>query len=447
MHPIINPCYSRWNDRHLVLQKSPKVEGVYRLLPMKAADIPKIEAADTDAGRGNQRRRTLVASCGAHILHDGYSDLLYVLLPIWQTAFGLSFIQVGLLKTSYSGAMAGLQIPSSLLAERLGERQMLVAGTLIAATSFLLAGLSGSFVALAIFLVIGGAGASVQHPLGSALIARTFEGKHQRAALSAYNFSGDLGKMLLPAAVAGIIAVSDWNSATLIVGALGLFVAAVIYLAIPGELAAGAHHHAALETPAMPVNQRAPARARQGFYALSAIGIIDSATRTGFLTFLPFLLTAKGASVPQIGLALALVFAGGAAGKFMCGLIAIRAGILRTVIITECVTAAGIIALLPLSIPLSLVLLPVIGVALNGTSSVLYGTVAELVPAQKRSRAFGIFYTFTIGAGALSPTLYGAISDVLGVPRTLVLIALIVLVTVPLTALLRPVIVELSRAQ
>jgi len=197
----------------------------------------------------------------------------------------------------------------------------------------------------------------------------------------------------------------------------------------------------------MPANQRAPARARQGFYALSAIGIIDSATRTGFLTFLPFLLTAKGASVPQIGLALALVFAGGAAGKFMCGLIAIRAGILRTVIITECVTAAGIIARLPLSIPLSLVLLPVIGVALNGTSSVLYGTVAELVPAQKRSRAFGIFYTFTIGAGALSPTLYGAISDVLGVPRTLVLIALIVLVTVPLTALLRPVIVELSRAQ
>src|SRR4029079_11214897 len=113
-----------------------------------------------------------------------------------------------------------------------------------------------------------------------------------------------------------------------------------------------------------------------GFAALSAIGIVDSATRTGFLTLLPFLLTARGASVPEIGLALSLVFAGGAAGKFVCGLIAVRVGILRSVIVTECATAALIIALLlPLPKPLGLFLLPLIGVALNGTSSVLYGTV------------------------------------------------------------------------
>ena len=44
-------------------------------------------------------RRTLAACCGAHMLHDGFSDLLYVLFPVWQAAFGLSFAQVGLLKT------------------------------------------------------------------------------------------------------------------------------------------------------------------------------------------------------------------------------------------------------------------------------------------------------------------------------------------------------------
>ena len=41
---------------------------------------------------------------------------------------------------------------------------------------------------------------------------------------------------------------------------------------------------------------------------------------------------------------------------------------------------------------------------LNGTSSVLYGTVPELVATEQREKAFGIFYTGTIGAGALAAT-------------------------------------------
>src|SRR5258708_23260739 len=48
------------------------------------------------------------------------------------------------------------------------------------------------------------------------------------------------------------------------------------------------------------------------FVSLSPIGILDRATRTGFLTLLPFVLSAKGASLPAIGTALTLVFAGGA---------------------------------------------------------------------------------------------------------------------------------------
>ena len=34
-------------------------------------------------------RRTMAVACGAHVLHDGFTDLLYVLLPLWQAEFGL----------------------------------------------------------------------------------------------------------------------------------------------------------------------------------------------------------------------------------------------------------------------------------------------------------------------------------------------------------------------
>jgi MFS family permease len=157
-----------------------------------------------------------------------------------------------------------------------------------------------------------------------------------------------------------------------------------------------------------------------------------------FLTFLPFVLTAKGASLPTIGLALSLTFAGGAAGKLVCAYIGARIGTIATVWLTEGITAIGIVALLPLPLEAAMVLLPVVGVALNGTSSVLYGSVPDLVTPEKRTRAFGIFYTGTIGAGAVSPAVYGLLGDAVGVPWALAVVAAAVLLTLPLTLALRP---------
>jgi MFS family permease len=186
--------------------------------------------------------------------------------------------------------------------------------------------------------------------------------------------------------------------------------------------------------PAAPATADATGR---GFPVLLAIGILDSATRMGFLTFLPYLLTAKGASLGALGLALTLVFAGGAAGKLVCGFLGARLGVITTVFLTEGLTAVGILVLLPAPLLGALAILPLVGVCLNGTSSVLYGTVPELVPPAQRTRAFSVFYTGTIGAGALSPALYGAIGDLASVPTMLVVVALLVLLTLPLAWRLR----------
>jgi MFS family permease len=169
-----------------------------------------------------------------------------------------------------------------------------------------------------------------------------------------------------------------------------------------------------------------------------SIGVLDSATRMGFLLFLPFVLTEKGASLPTIGLALTLVFAGGAAGKLVCAFIGARIGAIATVWLTEGLTAVVIVALLPLPLEAALVLLPLIGIALNGTSSVLYGSVPDLVSPEWRARAFSIFYTGTIGSGAIAPALYGVVGDLLGVPAALVVVAGVVTLTLPLSLALRP---------
>ena len=138
------------------------------------------------------------------------------------------------------------------------------------------------------------------------------------------------------------------------------------------------------------------------------------------------------------GLAFGLVFVGGATGKFVCGVVADRVGVIRTVVLTEVATTLGILTVVAAPLPLALAVLMPLGIALNGTSSVLYGTVADLVSPERRSRGYGLYYTLTIAASAVAPTLWGVIGDVAGVPTTLTLVGVVVLATIPLCLALRP---------
>ncbi|MFP3449604.1 hypothetical protein SB765_32255, partial [Pseudomonas sp. SIMBA_067] len=61
------------------------------------------------------------AGCSAHAVHDGLTDVIYVLLPIWQTQFALSYAQIGLLRGAYSGTMAVFQLMASRAAKRWGR--------------------------------------------------------------------------------------------------------------------------------------------------------------------------------------------------------------------------------------------------------------------------------------------------------------------------------------
>ena len=175
-----------------------------------------------------------------------------------------------------------------------------------------------------------------------------------------------------------------------------------------------------------------------GFRLLLAIGVLDSAVRMAFLLFLPFLLRGKGAPLTTVGLALSLVFIGGACGKAACGWLGERFGLLATVVVTEVGTTAAILAVLAMPLAPSLALLPVLGVMLNGTSSVLYGTVPELVPGDRRERAFALFYTGTLGSSALAPILYGQLGDVVGPVWASAAAGVTALIIVPLILVLSP---------
>lgn len=362
-----------------------------------------MEAGTSRPGQ-TQATRTLTVTGLNHALHDGYTDLIYVLLPVWQAEFALSYGLLALLRGLYAGAMAGLQIPVGRIAERIDGKIILIAGTALSALGYVFAGFSGGVIGLGLALALSGAGSSTQHPIASSAVSRAY-GTAARGPLGIYNFSGDLGKAAIPALTSILLVIMSWRHTLLVLAFAGLLVAICIALWMPSVGKRAEHKMAA-------ASRRASSDG--GFHWLLAIGILDTAVRMGFLTFLPFLLRDKGASLPTNGLALALVFIGGAAGKFTCGWLGERVGTLRTVLITEGGTAVLILAVLVLPLAPTIMLLPLLGVMLNGTSSVLYGTVPELTPPHQTERAFALFYTGTIGSGAIAPVLYGLLGDALG---------------------------------
>ena len=382
-----------------------------------------------------QQQLVLLLCCVMHAIHDGYTSAMYLLLPLIATDLQLSYAQVGFLKMLISGGQSLFQLPGGMMAERVGERRMLALGLATLSGAFLLLSPAWSFPTVATLCLLIGVGASLQHPLSSALVSRAYEVQGRRTAMGTYNFAGDVGKVAFPALLSGMILLVSWRGSVELLGAFGLAAALVVWL---GGTSRDRMAHSATDAGMQTPKARGwGITDRKRFGGLVAVGLLDESARAAFLTFVPFLLAQKGASPEQMGLLFTLVFAGGACGKFVCGPLAERLGAVRMVVVTELLTGLTILSLLPLPLTAALVLLPVLGLFLNGTSSVLYATVADLVAPEARARGYGLFYMLYQGSGMIAPVLYGWLGDAAGLGWAMILLGFLTMGAAPLAVLMR----------
>ena len=199
--------------------------GVSLLDQLTATPSPDTPSDDRHAA-------TLAATGVNHALHDGYTDLIYVLLPIWQSEFGLGYGMLALMRALYAGAMAGLQIPvgPACRAHRRQNRPRIrnraVGARLWSRRAF------GQRRGLCLALMLSGAGSSTQHPLASAAVARAY-GAAARRPLGIYNFTGDLGKAAIPALLSFLLIIMPWRHALLVLALAGLAVAVYMAVSMP----------------------------------------------------------------------------------------------------------------------------------------------------------------------------------------------------------------------
>ena len=409
------------------------------------ATSPASSLAPPESHPEFRRRRTLRACCAAHVLHDGLVDMLYAVLPVLAESLGLTYAQVGMIRAANKVATASLQIPAGLLAERVGPLAVLVLGTVLAGIAFLGLSIADSFVPVLIGFFIAGCGGAVQHPLSSSLITAAFVGDGRRAALGIYNTFGDIGKFaFMGMAILALGAGLSWQWPMALFGVTALGTALAVWLVLAG------YQRAAVSVPPVPNSSAGGPlptpdqsggwgiRSRGGVISLGVVASLDSSSRIAFLTFVAFLMIEKGVAPQWAAVAVLITLFGGMCGKFACGLLAERIGIVKTIALTELWTAGGIVAVVLLPNYVAFAVLPILGVALNGTSSVIYGTVGELVHDHRHARAYGLIYTLGSICGVVSPLVFGLVADRHGVSTTLLWTGIMVALTlVALPALAR----------
>ena len=390
-----------------------------------------------------QSRRTLWFGSITHIVSDLHFALLYPLLPILQTDMGLSYEQIGILRATFSGASAILQLPAGWIADFTGEFWLLLLGNVWVSIGLLGMALASTFLWLLVMSVVGGLGGGFQHPLASGMVSRAYDDRGRAAAVGTVNFAGDLGKLLAPPIVAGAIAVNmGWRQLLWLVGLVSL--AFMV-------LASLTRRSVDIGKPQMEADERESAKAGRarmnGFVTLSGIGALDSMARVGALTFIPFVLISKDVSDTQAIGMMTFVFVGGAVGKFMVGWLGERFSTVSLIWATKGLTAALIVLalyapmsvtapMLPVQIPVMLPLLVALGIGLNGTSSILYATVAEYVPASRRGRFYGSFYTTNEVGTVIAPIGYGRIADMLSLSSAMLIMGGVTALILPASLLL-----------
>ena len=376
-----------------------------------ALEVPKAPPV------GNER--WVIGLIGAgHFLSHFYALALPPLFPLLKAEFGISYIELGLAMTAYNLLGGVLQAPVGFLVDRFGPTRILLLGLGLNALAVMLMGFTGSYSMLLLLAVIAGLGNSVFHPADYAILSGSVASERLGRAFSAHTSSGFLGGACAPVMVLGLAQWTDWRTALIAIGLIGLAVWAVVV--IRRDVFKG-------EVRAAPAAASASVNSSAGLFA--GIGLLLSPAVLLFLLFFIFYGMASGGVTAFTVSALinlsGLGFeeASAALTAYLFGIVGgiVAGGFVADRYPRQLVTAAGSLGLAAVAMCLPVVL-PMTGVAAClvlavagfGMGLVLPSRdlmIRAMTPAGESGKVFGfIFVGYAVG-GSIAPVLFGWFLD------------------------------------
>ena len=352
----------------------------------------------------------------AHGIFHTYELSIPIFIVIWLDVFDVSALVLGVVVSAGYGLIGIGAIPSGVIADTYGSRQLIVISIVGMGGGFFLLALAPNVYVLCLAIVLWGAAASVYHPAGLSLISR---GAKERGTVFAYHgVGGNIGTAFGPLLTALLLLVFDWR---IVVAALTVPAIAVVILSTTIEF----DETAATEPEDGPTLRAIASDSRllfsSGFLLAFLVIMLYGTYYRGLLTFMPdmvaglplfetYVLFGMEAEPSQYIYTGILMF--GIFGQYAGGRVTDR---VRTeYAFFSSLFALGALALL--FIPASnvgivpfLLVCAALGFALYATAPIYQVVIAEQAAEDVHGLSYGYAYLGMFGVGAGGAALAGAV--------------------------------------
>lgn len=353
---------------------------------------------------------TLAAVAVAWFLAFGTRLVLPAVLPAVRADLGIDNATAGLVLTALWVAYALTQFPSGLLADRVGERRVLVASTAVGGLAALGIGLSVGPLGFVVGVVLFGLGTGLYATPRVMVVSRVYP-RRATTALGVVFAAGNVGTSTLPA-LAGVAAGAvGWRAGFLAVAPAFLVAAVGLRTALPaGPTEPEAGTDAAGLTDALGT---AAAELRRRSVRYAAVVLVGFGfAYQGLVAFLPTYLVDRTALGPAAASGLfGLLFASGLVAQLLAGGLADRIGRRPVLLASLALTLAGLAGLVTVRGRLALaVVVAVLGLQI-GFWPVITAYAYDTLSDGDRGGGFGLVRTVYLCLGATGPLVVGALFD------------------------------------
>jgi MFS transporter, FSR family, fosmidomycin resistance protein len=347
-----------------------------------------------------------------HFLSHFYSLCLPPLFLAWQTAFQVSFAELGLAVALMSGASAILQTPVGFLVDRYGARPFLIGGALLMSLCITTMGFATSFWQILLLAPLSGMGNSVFHPCDYAILSGSVDKDRMGRAFALHTFSGNLGFAAAPPIMAVLAVTIGWRASLIMVGLLGVPVAVSIILQ-SSILKDQVRHEPAHAGPALSGRELLMSRTMLLFFAFFLLGSMAGAGVQSWL--ITILHTVKGLTLEIASTTLTGYMIGSTIGVLVGGWFAdtYKRHVLAFAVILTIASAALTLAVnwAPVSALLVIALMFASGLALGASRTPRDVMLKDAAPPGQIGKVFGFVSAGLPLGSAVTPVPFGFLID------------------------------------
>jgi len=364
-----------------------------------------------------------------HFLSHFYVLCLPPMFLAWQSAFDVSFAELGMAIMLMSGTTALLQTPVGFLVDRHGARPFLIGGALLMSLSIAGMGLATQFWQILMLATLSGVGNSVIHPADYAILSGSVDKDRMGRSFALHTFSGNLGFSAGPPVAAFLMALVGWRGALLTVGLLGVPVVASLLLqsrVLKDQVREVAH-----EVVRMSGRELLTSRTMILFFLFFMLGAMGAGGVQSWLVTV--LHTVKGIDLPVAATALTAYMLGSTAGVLVGGWFAdtFKRHILPFVTGLTVLSAVLILGVDWLTVPVVAIIGMTFlsGLALGASRTPRDVMVKDAAPPGQIGKVFGFVSAGLPLGSAVTPVPFGLLIDKGHPELVLVLVAVILLLS------------------